>query len=151
MLMNFNLNVPIFKNSFRKKILLHGWKQSLWHSVLNAFIYTLYLKLLLIKLPYTAKGAISPHWQLTGDDWQVHILVAPSYIPPGRAWGIFRCLWEAQNKLEDLQISLLYLILLSLLCQNVQFQKWPYVLLDLDLLTYLTEVLEKMAAREMNV
>lgn len=124
MLMYFPLNDPILKNTL-EKVFLYSWRRILWHTVLYACIYIFNLKPLLIKLPYTAKYFISPHWLLPGDDWQVQVLVTPSCISPGRAWGTFRCLWETQNKLEDPRISLRLFTRLSLLCQNVSLRKWP--------------------------
>lgn len=57
MLMNFNLSDAIFQNSFGKKSFCTAE-----NKVYDMMIYMhINLKLLLKKLPYTAKGAISPH------------------------------------------------------------------------------------------
>lgn len=60
MLMNFNLSDAILQNSFSKKSFCTVENKVYDIMILCMHIH-INLKLLLKKLPYTAKGVVSPH------------------------------------------------------------------------------------------
>lgn len=85
-------------------------------------------------------------------EWLTNVSSTSTFLHPPQAEfkgtsGACRSHWIS---LGTSKLSLLLLVLL-LLCQDLSFQKWPYVLLDLDLLTYLTEVLERITASQMSM
>lgn len=140
--------MTLYYRTFLEKVLPCSWRQFLWHTVLYAHICIFNLKPLLIKLPYTAKCLLSPHWLLPGGDWQVQVLVTPACISPGRLEGL-----SSASGRHKISLRIPKSLYFYPPCYHGSVRMWGWEndhmsYLTWNLLTYLVEVLGKMVASE---